>query len=1145
MQEYPFLLRSRPEQLDSINLEEGEVFAWYSTRMNVSLNSYRKGSLLFKYKELRMGLMLQKEDKTIGELYFKLHTDVSCADKYKLKTTPISKQGEALWNWTGLTWANRQLSSKFSRSISKGFDFNLVTSNFLKNYTFVIEEQCFIYRCFEEDPLRLVMHVHMYDNCEEDFLVKTNECLFFQFYNYVLGEMTSPLLGHMVRSYAKNKDLTEKFHIDLHKKTVVIVYRYIEDVVMNLSKVWDAFLKIKMIENEYHIYVKNLPTEIVNISEIIFQNPNRDKLIPSDYGLNSMDAWGNIILKKEFPIWKDISKRSRISHDAAIAELEETEEKIDNETFAEPFNLKEKSIKSRKIYSGFEGRPWLHHNKFKPYLSVENSKLEEIHKIKRMYDRSLKRIDYACQNAKIELCSIFSKSLNENEFNIIYEKYKYRKESYDQSLKDSVQQTLNNISKSRTILDKCKKELDKVGNVNNFICNKIQLNKEPIAQLSGLNTELNNYLGERINYQIYHYLLSYQNFFKEIEEQLINGNFLVSHKHLCCLENIQNTLFWRLHGTSSTNNSRKIVEIQIFFVKYHQQVQELHDKMKYHFQKIFLIAKSKPELIVTILRIIEREEIMDEYWEKKLKGKQIAEIQRPKHFRKNYNLIFKSVIEKRIDDIIWKYTSSGRMNSSLVFDNLHLQFVKDFRMVNFHLSYCFPPSYNIAEVWLTHFFKSLHEYFEDFHQKLPSNEDILLLRCKDNVYKQLETFQQLHKFYSNDFIHSLQLILSEETQIEIYKKFKENLKEKLEDRLKNLLVHEIDEWKKVNQNFTNFNVTFSVVILQLIQYNINLCQSVSTTQFYDIFLIILEVLKEFLQKLTHAVYQYHKKIIKKNENRNYSYQLVMLTNNNRYLRANIIIIFEKYILSTINNFRGKMTISQLNEYYERILNQSQKLYLNLLDYLINEIAKNLTKTFESIGSKQWLNETSKLTHKNIVNITNDFQSPIWKIVQETEKNFEDFEKLHSKIKIDLIDIWKKHIVIRYLYNFCHCHYKPYCHKSRKLIAERLILEMDELYALFNYISSSLNIQQEFYPLNAIGYVAQILECSKSKIRFYLEPFINDYQDIQIGQLKNVLSIRNDTSQSELKSLIIIYQTMKYTQSANGIFSLMAKLSEMD
>jgi hypothetical protein len=69
---------------------------------------------------------------------------------------------------------------------------------------------------------------------------------------------------------------------------------------------------------------------------------------------------------------------------------------------------------------------------------------------------------------------------------------------------------------------------------------------------------------------------------------------------------------------------------------------------KFTIQRMLEVSKSYPEQLVTALRIIEREELLDEHWEKKKEETGFAPSDRPRKWRQYSKVIVKQIIEAKI-----------------------------------------------------------------------------------------------------------------------------------------------------------------------------------------------------------------------------------------------------------------------------------------------------------------------------------------------------------------------------------------------------------------------------------------------------------------------------------------------------------------
>ena len=183
------------------------------------------------------------------------------------------------------------------------------------------------------------------------------------------------------------------------------------------------------------------------------------------------------------------------------------------------------------------------------------------------------------------------------------------------------------------------------------------------------------------------------------------------HAHQCLsdLENSRDDLFYELHKLPTKYASDKII-LKRYFEKVEEVSNELKRKISLIMNRTLATVRFEPTIIVTALRIIEREEKSDLFALQQQKQTGFIPPGRPKEWRKMaMNILNKTVIDRieasklkeRADDKLW-----------LVY-NLEIarQFIsEDLRVVKSLCTPCFPKQYDIFNEYVKMYHSALSKY---------------------------------------------------------------------------------------------------------------------------------------------------------------------------------------------------------------------------------------------------------------------------------------------------------------------------------------------------------------------------------------------------------------------------------------------------
>ena len=299
------------------------------------------------------------------------------------------------------------------------------------------------------------------------------------------------------------------------------------------------------------------------------------------------------------------------------------------------------------------------------------------------------------------------------------------------------------------------------------------------------------------------------------------GKLLEAHKNLSELENSRDNLLYQLYRLATNNFDKNTLK------QYYGEVEKLSDELG---KQLWLIirmtlnsVRKEPSVIVTALRIIEREERADLQASKRCEQSGFKSIARPKNWRKRVFEILEEAVNERISGNKFQERQEGKM--WLV---LHLEMTKkiildDLKVVKYACVSCFPPKYDIVNRMFHLYHKCLSSYLQDLVSSLEGNEYITLLNWL-NEYEgpQLMGHEDL-RFNLRD--EKLPPLLSPETVEEVTLKYLATVEKNYKEWLANTIRHESKDWDSNHHpeadNSGHYQTTTPVIVFQMIDQHVS------------------------------------------------------------------------------------------------------------------------------------------------------------------------------------------------------------------------------------------------------------------------------------------------------------------------------------
>lgn len=185
------------------------------------------------------------------------------------------------------------------------------------------------------------------------------------------------------------------------------------------------------------------------------------------------------------------------------------------------------------------------------------------------------------------------------------------------------------------------------------------------------------------------------------EDKLLNA-----HQCLADLENSRDDLLYELHKQTKQHASDKIT-LKRHFEKVDTVSQAMEKKMRLILSRTLNTVRKEPTVIVTVLRIVEREEKNDQFALQQQKVTLFLPPGRPKKWRQMTMDVLRNAVITRIEGSKLEERSDNKLWLVRDLEILRQIILEDLRVVKSLCVPCFPPEYNI-----------FHEYVKMYHNGL-------------------------------------------------------------------------------------------------------------------------------------------------------------------------------------------------------------------------------------------------------------------------------------------------------------------------------------------------------------------------------------------------------------------------------------------
>ncbi|XP_071670362.1 exocyst complex component 3-like protein isoform X2 [Patagioenas fasciata] len=377
--------------------------------------------------------------------------------------------------------------------------------------------------------------------------------------------------------------------------------------------------------------------------------------------------------------------------------------------------------------------------------------------------------------------------------------------------------------------------------------------------------------------QVLPQLFSVHEVFSHTLQLLCEQNLLEAHAELMMMEHLRDNILSQLH-------LRGLSSAQATVLSYFSGLQELNESLAKQLWDIvgssLQLVRDDPILFVTAVRIIEREEKIDDSL---LLEATFLPPGRPKGWRQK----FYHVLQETITGAHFRTTPMDAEGSGLARHLAALQkdIVSNLLVVKDLMVQCVPAHYNILSICTTTYHQALTSHLQDIlREDLDKQALFLLLEWALRVYPSPDMMSHPDLLPEVD-VSALGPLMSPELVDQTERKYVVKVKASVLEWMQRTLEVEFKEWFREEEPETDhqgfFQSALPVIVMQMLNENIQVASLITDSLQQKVYNMALEELEVFLGRLREALVQCGKEHQKDRTTPKYyvSYLLAMLNNN--------------------------------------------------------------------------------------------------------------------------------------------------------------------------------------------------------------------------------------------------------------------------
>ncbi|XP_023689304.2 exocyst complex component 3-like [Paramormyrops kingsleyae] len=581
---------------------------------------------------------------------------------------------------------------------------------------------------------------------------------------------------------------------------------------------------------------------------------------------------------------------------------------------------------------------------------------------------------------------------------------------------------------------------------------------------------------------------------KETCEMIEQAELLQAHRRLMDLECSRDDLMYEQFRLDS-KNAHDMNLIRNYFGEVQGLSEELAKQLWMLAERGLVTVRRDPTMLVSVVRIIEREEKIDRRMLDRQKQTGFIPPGRPKRWRARLFQVLEATVNARIEGSQPETRESDKMWLVKLLEITRRNVLDDLLVVKTLMVQCFPSNYNIFSVFFNLYHRGVSACVQELAaEELESNEIVSLLTWVLNTYKSAEMMGH-PELRSECDVETLEPLLPQDVVSRLLSKYIQTFTSNITGWLRKALDTDKKDWQKSTEPEADqdgyYQTTLPAIVFQMFEQNLQVAAQIDEAFKEEVLRLCLKQMNSFLRRYRDEAVTYKEEHLKDRQ---------------------VPQCYVQYMIAIINNCQTfKDSINSLRMKYSRtkeatqndaaIENSLNEVAREGCQFLLDEVFLDLEKLLSDLLTKNWLAGSN----------TTDA------ICLTVEDYFNDFAKIKKPYSEEMTRNAQRRVVVEYLQAIMQKRISFRNAEERKKGAERMIKEATQFRALFQKLSSS---HDSDHLCDAIAAIAEVFNLTDPSL-LYLEvsTLVSKYPDIREEHIMTLLAVRGDASR-DMKQMII-------------------------
>ncbi|XP_078121062.1 exocyst complex component 3 [Sander vitreus] len=578
-------------------------------------------------------------------------------------------------------------------------------------------------------------------------------------------------------------------------------------------------------------------------------------------------------------------------------------------------------------------------------------------------------------------------------------------------------------------------------------------------------------------------------------QQLIEqGELLQAHRKLMELECSRDDLMYEQYRMDSKNTSDMNL-ISIYFEDVQGLSDELAKQLWMILQRSMLTVRRDPTMLVSSVRIIEREEKIDRRMVDRKKQTGFIPPGRPKRWKDRMFQVLEGTVGTRIEGTQSVTKEADKMWLVRLLEITRKYVLDDLIVVKNLMVQCFPQHYNTFNRFFGLYHNAVSSRVKELaSEDLEANEIVSLLTWVLNTYKSVEMMGHPELFSECD-INQLEPLLPQDVVDDLLSKYVKTFTSNITGWLRKALETDKKDWQKETEPEADqdgyYQTTLPAIVFQMFEQNLQVAAQIDNNFKEQVLKLCLKQMNTFLIRYREEAVTYKEEHMRDRQMPQcYVQYMIAIINNCQTFKESINSLKRKYSQSS--------EPTDSDAAIERTLNEVAK---EGCQFLLDEVFLDLEHHLNELLTRKWL------TGSHAVDT----------ICVTVEDYFNDFNKIKKPFNQEMTSEALRRVVVEYIKAVMQKRITFKNADERREGADRMIKEADQFKFLFRKLAAGEDTDR---LCGAIAAIAEVFKLTDPTLLFLeVTTLVSKYPDIREEHIQALLAVRGDASR-EMRQMII-------------------------